>query len=192
MDIYGTTSEISSKVCTKFGELKPMGEFYANSARKDGYDARCKKCDAERGAAYRATHREEDRARDAAYRANNQDKRRAYNDAHREELSAYFSRYNAEHRDKRCAYDLMRHYGLSSDDYDALFSSQQGKCAICNGDNGGRRLHTDHDHETGKVRGLLCSNCNTAIGLLGDDIELLNKAVLYLKGSAEKVDHGRR
>ena len=61
-----------------------------------------------------------------------------------------------------------------------MFEKQGGCCAICGGVNvNGRRLAVDHEHETGKVRGLLCDKCNLAIGLF-DDINNLASAIKYL------------
>ena len=59
---------------------------------------------------------------------------------------------------------IKKNYGLSRIKYDNIFNAQGGKCAICNTD--GRELCVDHDHTTGKVRGLLCHRCNFALGYL--------------------------
>lgn len=67
--------------------------------------------------------------------------------------------------------------------YDALVARQGERCAICGTDEpgaGNRRLAIDHDHETGEVRGLLCSNCNMGMGQLGDSIDRLVAAAAYL------------
>jgi hypothetical protein len=83
-------------------------------------------------------------------------------------------------------------YGITHDDFDALAAEQEGRCAICGGTpvGPGKRLHVDHCHATGVVRGLLCGNCNTAIGLMADDSERLLAAVAYLSraslGQAQK------
>lgn len=64
-----------------------------------------------------------------------------------------------------------------------MHAEQAGLCAICHGEtNGQGDLHVDHDHVTGKVRGLLCSRCNTGIGMMGDNTALLRKAIEYLEG----------
>ncbi len=76
--------------------------------------------------------------------------------------------------------NLKSKYGLSPDDYDLIFAAQGGKCAICTQPPGDKRLHVDHDHETGEIRGLLCSCCNTAIGQLQDDPDLAQAAADYL------------
>jgi hypothetical protein len=76
---------------------------------------------------------------------------------------------------------LLKTYGLSMDEYESMNRTQRGVCAICGGINKSiRRLHVDHDHATKKVRGLLCSKCNVALGLLKDDAGLVMKAYQYL------------
>ena len=60
-----------------------------------------------------------------------------------------------------------------------MLADQDGKCAICTKPFPGR-IAIDHDHRTGRVRGLLCTSCNTGIGKLGDDPELLLRAISYL------------
>lgn len=90
-------------------------------------------------------------------------------------------------RCKPCATDHMKaqwrryKYGISHDEYDALLKEQNGLCAICGRpDRLGKSLAVDHDHKTKLIRGLLCQNCNQAIGLLDDSIDLLLAAVQYL------------
>jgi hypothetical protein len=76
---------------------------------------------------------------------------------------------------------LKRIYGLSTEEFDALLVAQGYVCAICQqNDNLGRQLSVDHDHKTGKIRGLLCGMCNRAIGFLRDDPALLRRAIEYL------------
>lgn len=77
---------------------------------------------------------------------------------------------------------LKKLYGLTIEDYERLLSEQNGVCAICKRVcKTGRRLAVDHCHETGRVRGLLCANCNHVLGKLNDDVELLQAAVSYLR-----------
>lgn len=76
-------------------------------------------------------------------------------------------------------------YGITPEDYDAMLASQNGVCAICErNDPRGQRLAIDHDHVTGAVRGLLCRACNTALGLLDDDIVRLARMRRYLRRSS--------
>lgn len=97
--------------------------------------------------------------------------------------------------------NLKRLYGITPEEYDARREAQQYRCAICERhedelpvDKTGRprldgkpsaapmKLHVDHDHETNAIRGLLCSSCNSAIGLLQDSVERMTKAIAYLAG----------
>lgn len=73
-------------------------------------------------------------------------------------------------------------YGLSKDAYDTLYKETNGCCSICGllDKTHKNSLHVDHDHVTGNVRGLLCSNCNTALGKFKEDISILDKAKVYL------------
>lgn len=68
--------------------------------------------------------------------------------------------------------EMYRLYGITMAEYDTMLKGQGGVCAACGGreDVKGRRLCVDHDHDTGRVRGLLCHKCNTAIGLGKDSI----------------------
>lgn len=91
-------------------------------------------------------------------------------------------------RCKRCdieatrANKLLARYGISVDQYDAIYEAQNGLCAICKSPPVvGLRLAVDHDHETLRVRGLICKNCNLGLGLLGDTLERLRSAVAYLE-----------
>lgn len=80
---------------------------------------------------------------------------------------------------------LKTTYGLTLEDFDELLSAQGGRCAICRTDTpGGKgRFHVDHCHSTGRIRGLLCCNCNRGIGALKDESALLHKAISYLEKS---------
>lgn len=75
-------------------------------------------------------------------------------------------------------YQLMRNYGLTPEQFRALFDAQNGLCAICQEPM--EDPHVDHSHETGKVRGLLCARCNSGLGFFKDDPEALLRARLYL------------
>lgn len=77
---------------------------------------------------------------------------------------------------------LKKKYGISIDDYDALYVRQEGCCAICRGVPAQGRLHIDHDHTTGQVRGLLCRSCNMGLGHFGgEDAAVLQRAAMYLR-----------
>jgi len=78
---------------------------------------------------------------------------------------------------------LKRKYGITLEMYDTMLAKQHGVCAICFGDNKGEVLVVDHNHITGKVRGLLCQMCNKGIGSLKTDegTALLFSAIKYIE-----------
>lgn len=91
---------------------------------------------------------------------------------------------NTENRKKSVRkHKLMKFYGLTEDQYISLWEKQNGLCAICkvDGNSLARKLHVDHDHLTGIVRGLLCTNCNTGIGQFKDNVHLLAQAQNYME-----------
>ena len=76
---------------------------------------------------------------------------------------------------------LKRRYGVDEQEYSAMLAAQDGKCGICGSTcSSGRRLAVDHDHDTGRVRGLLCTNCNAGLGHFQDSKARLGKAIAYL------------
>jgi len=112
-----------------------------------------------------------------------------------EEELAYNREYNKTHKDKLNAYRRARYafdsatvrnqtyksrYGITLEDYNNMYEAQSGLCAICFKSSGARRLSVDHNHTTGAVRGLLCHRCNTSLGLLNDDVNVLLSAIKYL------------
>lgn len=73
-------------------------------------------------------------------------------------------------------------YEITFEEYKRLLKKQKGVCAICGKKNkSGRAIAIDHNHKTNTVRGLLCHNCNVALGMFEDDIKLLKKAITYLQ-----------
>jgi hypothetical protein len=132
---------------------------------------RCNDCKAKRK---RAT----DSAKSLRWRqANPERAREQFNRYNRKRLAD--PEYLRSQRDKA----LLRNYGITRAEFNALVEAQGGKCAICRGDRigPGLVLHTDHCHETGRVRGLLCSRCNTAVGLLKNDPALADALAVYLR-----------
>lgn len=145
-----------TKQCTACNEAKPLVEFHTHKSTKSGVTSACKPCTNRRSKEWREANRER----------------------YRESYRQWEARTLEERRPKRRAADLKRVYGLTPERHDALLESQGGVCAICS--KPGLKLVVDHDHATGKVRGLLCHHCNVGIGYLRDDIEILASAQTYL------------
>jgi hypothetical protein len=136
--------------------------------------------------AYYAANRERWNVRTTEQRANrNAARRERYaNDPEFREQA----KEAARNRDKRAKRDgrLRAQFGIGVDEYDAILLAQGGGCAICGngiGDGRGHRLHVDHCHGTGIVRGILCSGCNLGLGKFADDPERLERAAEYLRRS---------
>ena len=164
----------TKKPCYRCGKRKLLSEFHRAAHMKDGHRNICKECvknyDAEKyednkinGVLYERTKRQYKWQRD------NKVRRRQY---------------------RRSA--LFRRYGITEEQYDEMWQEQEGCCAICgrhqdefnrtiNGEEVIQWLAIDHDHESGKVRGLLCKPCNVGIGSLQDDIAILASAIEYLE-----------
>ncbi|MHA1410550.1 MAG: endonuclease VII domain-containing protein [Candidatus Odinarchaeia archaeon] len=75
---------------------------------------------------------------------------------------------------------IKNKFGVTMEEYDKILREQKEKCAIC-GKKPKMRLSIDHNHKTGKVRGLLCYNCNAGIGMFREDTSLMKKAIKYME-----------
>jgi hypothetical protein len=99
---------------------------------------------------------------------------REWREKNREKHNAYARAAYARNRDKpehkaaRDRWHMVSKYGITPDDYDNMLEEQSWGCAICGRPPGERRLHIDHCHKTGKVRGLLCTRCNTCLAWFED------------------------
>jgi hypothetical protein len=170
---------VPKKTCSN---CEGPGPFGRSKVAKDGLKSHCKKCCAEKQTAYRAKHpetwvnwaasnAEHLKAKDAARYA-----------ANPEGEKARVFAYQTKNPEKVRAWQLLCRYGLTPEDKQALFEKQDGKCAVCSDllKPGRTGTHLDHDHTTGKVRGLLCGLCNVMLGHFRDDPALLKNALVYL------------
>jgi len=139
-------------------------EFHRDKNRRDGRSPYCKDC-------VRNYQRSRGHAERARY---SQRERRASNP----ELVRTKARIDARNR-------RLRLLGISERDFETIIGRQGSRCWICrrNRQPFPHDLVVDHDHVTGEVRGALCRSCNSAIGLLGDDATLLQRAIEYLNGA---------
>lgn len=146
------------------GEIKPLEDFYFSSAQgaQGGggkYMIYCKPCCAKKTK--------------ASFAKNGRPK------------SPERSAYMRSHYQKRGHWQfIQRKYGITADEYQELHDAQGGVCAICRRSEeavGRSRLSIDHDHVTGKTRGLLCGQCNIGLGNFQDDPALLTVAAGYLE-----------
>ena len=117
-------------------------------------------------------------------------KKRAYEkvwrDSHKEQTARYQKSWRQRNPEKVAEYNrsprnfhLRRRYGIGAADRQTLLDSQNGGCALCKRTD--KKLTIDHDHETEKLRGLLCYSCNMGLGLFKDSPWLLQEAIAYLE-----------
>jgi len=180
----------NAKACKTCNTTKNITEFYKNPNVKDGYLNKCKDCvrqyDIQRTKKHpgpRTTGfktcsfcQQKKRVSEYSKRLRAKDGlRHRCKPCDRKEDKKY--RQNNPSKQRLCK--VKHTYGLNKKEYEALVKKHNGKCAICEFDN--KQLGIDHCHYTGKVRGLLCSRCNSGIGMLGDDVKTLQKAMKYLK-----------
>lgn len=176
------------KICTKCKIEKDIMCFSKSSGNKDGLYHWCKECVRN----HQILNKDRIRIQQAKWRKKN-----------KKHVAEYTKNYDKLNKDKRTAQKrlrrinnpdfykaqmLKRFHGITLLDYKKMLEEQNGLCAICGKEETRRDfrynnlidLAVDHDHKTGKVRGLLCSNCNKAIGVFQDNTELLQSAINYL------------
>lgn len=102
----------------------------------------------------------------------------------------YARNWRRNNPDKAKSSDLKKVYGISIEQYHAMLKDQKYCCAICKktAEEEIRSLNVDHCHTTGKVRGLLCSSCNKALGSFKDSKDILNSAIVYLDNPTKVLD----
>lgn len=107
-----------------------------------------------------------------------------------EERKQYFRDFYHANPEKYLNHTYKKNYGITLEEYNEMLAQQKGVCAICsNTCNSFRRLAVDHDHATGKIRGLLCGNCNKGLGVYHDNIQLLQNAIKYLENHNAKYNY---
>ena len=179
----------AAKVCTKCKQPKPLTDFYVRSKATGALLSRCKSCQSAANVASAkktlAADPEGTRKKRAEWRRENRKKhlRNA-----RARSRAYMARKHEQDPTYRRAQHLKHLYGLTLAQWDELFESQGEKCAICKSPKPHRKngvWHTDHDHATGKVRGIVCSHCNRLLGAAYDNVQILANAITYLEKLSE-------
>jgi hypothetical protein len=112
---------------------------------------------------------------------------KAWREDNAEYVTDYHRGYQRKHRRKLSIGKFVSKtdVAFTVEEYEAMLTTQNGVCKICQGvSSDGRALAIDHCHTTGKVRGLLCNNCNNGLGRFKDDPDLLRSAIFYLEGPA--------
>lgn len=136
----------------------------------------------EKNKLYREKNREILAKKQCSYRTVNNEKilerKRLFRTANKDKIKEYTARTFKERR----AYSLRVKYGIDTAYFEALSAQQDHRCAICRK---AKKLVVDHCHNKNSIRGLLCTECNKGIGLLGDDVDGLERALAYIRKTPE-------
>ena len=159
------------KQCSKCGETRPSLEFQIGHNQ-------CKLCV--------ATYKKNWVAQNKPHV---QHKLKKYYNSHRDKILSDLKNWRRDNKDVKKNSELISKYGFSIKEFNELLSVQKGLCAICRKQETSvesrtglkRALAVDHSHSTRKVRGLLCSHCNRALGLLKENVEILKSMIAYIE-----------
>jgi Recombination endonuclease VII len=155
------------KRCMKCKTVKPYTEYGKLKSSSDGYYFYCKPCVKSNSKKNYEKHKNKINIYS-----------RKYYKKVSEDPGYNRARYVKKHRNNH----LIKKYGITEEKYREISKAQNNACAICKKSelDEKNKLAVDHDHDSGKVRGLLCRDCNTGIGHFKDNIDLLNMAINYL------------
>jgi hypothetical protein len=163
-----------AKRCSKCGEEKPLREFSKSATAKDGLQSRCRQCAADYSREWAVANRHLTQAAGRKHRAANPGYATERTRRWREDNPA---RAAAQNRRQQC-----RLYAIAESTFLEL---RDRPCDICGRAQGDKAHAIDHSHTNGSVRGVLCTQCNTALGKFQDSPELLARAIHYLTRGAD-------
>ena len=151
----------------------------------------------EGGKEYRLKNKDKTKEYNIAYRLKNKDKILEWHKDHyqknKEKILKRIKEYRLKNKDKisekKKEYNLLKKYGLSLSDYNSLLGEQNNVCKVCLVKPKKRKLFVDHCHSTGEVRGLLCHKCNSALGFLQEDVDIMRNLIEY-KLESKGADNG--
>jgi hypothetical protein len=178
-----------TKICSTCNSEKPLNEFYKRKTYKDGYNTNCKLCVKIYNKEYSKRDKYNGLSEEDIDFIKNQ-KRKYSRDWAKEKWKIDPTNFKIANKtwrdnnpDKNRNRKLKSKYGITSDDYNKLFNEQEGKCKTC-----GRhqnefkiKLCVDHNHETGNIRGLLCTDCNIALGKIKENIKTLKNLIKLIE-----------
>lgn len=156
------------KVCNICKQEKSVSDFYRCRGSLDGLQGYCKKCSLQLHKKYYRENREKVLS-----------KTKAWGKENRKRCIENNRKWKLKNPRRARHHYFKRNYGISLEDFEKLLKGQSGKCAICFIDLVKPCL--DHDHKTGRIRGVLCPPCNQGIGSLRDSPEFCRNAAKYLE-----------
>jgi hypothetical protein len=141
----------------------------------------------EKNKAWKAANPEIVKSRKKKWDIENNEHKKRYKKEWNAQNKEHVHSYNQMRKNSDSHYDVKRHlkevYGISLEEYNEILAKQSGVCAICGEETHRKKLFVDHDHDSGAIRGLLCQQCNTALGMVSDNIDTLSTMISYLISS---------
>lgn len=177
------------KSCHLCKKTKDESNFNIDMAKSDMLSSRCKPCHKKYAKDWKIKNKERVQKTGANYYKINRERIRKnaknHYEKHKDSISLKNKeRYNKDYRSFKHQ-DLKKLYKMTIDQYEQLLEQQNHSCAICktHKDNFTRDLSVDHCHITNKIRGLLCTNCNRAVGNVKDSVKIAKNLIKYLEES---------
>jgi len=173
------------KICSKCKKTKIITKFWKDKINKDGHRSWCKSCDKKKNKKWYTNNHNAALQKAYKWKNKNEQNKNKAKTATKTWVNANKSKISKKQREwylnNRDIY-LQNRYNITLKEYNLILKQQNNVCAICRQKrNKYKFLSVDHDHETGKIRGLLCGMCNAAIGLFREDIIILEDAIKYLR-----------
>lgn len=161
------------KTCSKCNQ---PGSFYKDKNAAGGFRAVCKTCDKAKASNWNKANADKHADHEKNYRQSNVDQMKA-------NKKRYYENNSRSVKNSALKYN----YGLSIEEFDLMKSNQNNSCNLCKRDESelDRPLCVDHCHTSGKVRSLLCAQCNSALGLIKENIETAKNLLAYLELHSE-------
>ena len=167
------------KKCTKCGDPKPLDQFNIDAGHRDGHRSECQACERTRRKTYRSKNKKQLAKQHKTWRERSKKHLAAWQREYYKRPGTYRGQRNSQ---------LQRKYGITIEQYERMNKTQRGRCGVCGkretavAPNGKPRgLSVDHCHSTKIVRGLVCSRCNCALGMVDDDPAILQNLIAYLR-----------
>jgi hypothetical protein len=184
-----------TKLCTVCKIEKPISEFHKCKNKRFGVSHQCKECEKIYKQSYHLKHKKEILLFQKEYRETHKEEIKIKSKQHYRDNKLEIREYQLKYRNKPDFKQedknrkLKKFFGITLEQYNKMLEEQNGVCAVCGNNevafdkrtNKNRSLSVDHNHKTGKIRGLLCSNCNHILGKAKDNIIILQKLIEYLK-----------
>jgi hypothetical protein len=173
------------KICTVCKMVKPYDQYGSHKRTLNSLNPQCKDCVNVRSAADYQKSIDVRRKQHKEYYENHKQESRARSEKRNilkhDDIKHWYKENHKKYKQLHAAKARFRIYGLTEDDYRKMLEEQKNKCLICESDFTAKGPQIDHCHKTGKVRGILCSLCNTAIGKLKDSVEIITRAAKYVE-----------